>query len=245
MTDEPRLAFLLDVDNTLLDNDAAKGEIDRRLRALLGQGEAERFWALYEEVRSDTGVVSFPLTLARFDEDTRMRGRAPAGGAAAHEERRRALAELLMRFPYADFVFPGALETIAHLRALGQVAILSDGDPAYQPVKIVRSGLGAAVDGYALVFAHKEEHRREITACFPADRYVLVEDKPSVIDKVRTRLLAPLTAVWVKQGKYAAEGAAESWQGADIAVDAIGDLRSYSAADFLGGAGRAPAVTRA
>src|SRR5947208_1536558 len=137
MTDEPRLAFLLDVDNTLLDNDAAKEEIDRRLRALLGQGEAERFWALYEEVRSDTGVVSFPLTLARFDEDTRMRGRAPAGEAAAHEE--------------------------------------------------------------------------------------------------RTRLLAPLRAVWVKQGKYAAEGAAESWQGADIAVDAIGELRSYSAADFLGG----------
>ena len=235
-----RVVFLLDVDNTLLDNDAAKAELDRRLRELVGEAETGRFWDLYEEVRHDTGVVSYPLTLARYDEDLRLRGQ-PTEAARAIEERRRALADLVMLFPYDQYLFPGTRETIAHLRRLGRVAILSDGDPAYQPIKIARSGLAAAVDGYVLVYAHKEEHTREILAAFPADHYVLVEDKPMVIAKMRARLPAPLTTVLVKQGKYAAAAATMSWAGADLTVEAIGDLRDLSFETFLG-PGRAPAA---
>ena len=238
-----RVVFLLDVDNTLLDNDAAKAELDRRLHALVGEAEAHRFWDLYEEVRRDTGVVSYPLTLARYDEDLRLRGR-PAGAGRAIEERQRALADLVMLFPYDRYLYPGTRETIAHLRRLGRVAILSDGDPAYQPVKIARSGLAAAVDGYVLVFAHKEEHTREILATFPADHYVLVEDKPTLIAKMRARLPAPLTTVLVKQGKYAAAAATLSWAGADLTVEAVGDLRGLSLETILA-AGRAPAAARA
>ena len=234
---DARVVFLLDVDNTLLDNDAAKAEIDRRLRELAGEAETRRFWDLYEEVRHDTGVVSYPLTLARYDEDLRLRGQQPEAGRAL-EERRRALADLVMLFPYDRYLYPGTRETIAHLRRLGRVAILSDGDPAYQPIKIARSGLAAAVDGYVLVFAHKEEHTRELLAAFPADRYVLVEDKPMVIAKMRARLPAPLTTVLVQQGKYAAAAATLPWAGADLTVEAIGDLRGLSLETILA-AGRA------
>ena len=234
---EPRVVFLLDVDNTLLDNDAAKAELDRRLRELVGEAEARRFWDLYEEVRHDTGVVSYPLTLARYDDELRLRGRAL-------EERRRALADLVMLFPYERYLYPGTRETIAHLRRLGRVAILSDGDPAYQPIKIARSGLAAEADGYVLVFAHKEEHTRELLAALPADHYVLVEDKPMVIAKMRARLPAPLTTVLVKQGKYAAAAATLSWAGADLTVEAIGDLRGLSLETVLA-AGRAPTAARA
>lgn len=235
----PRLTFMLDVDNTLLDNDAAKTEIDRRLRALAGDAEATRFWRIYEEVRDDTGVVSYPLTLAAFDEDARANHRGLVRDEAAWRAHCRALADLLLDFPYRDFVYPGAPATIAHLRALGAAVILSDGDPAYQPLKITRSGLGAAADGCVLVYAHKEEHLREVQACFPADHYVLADDKPNVIDKVRARLAAPLTTVLVRQGKYAATAAHGPWAGADLAVETIGDLRGYTAADFLAAAGRA------
>ncbi|HET8626620.1 MAG TPA: HAD family hydrolase [Thermomicrobiales bacterium] len=239
----PCLTFMLDVDNTLLDNDAAKVELDRRLRALIGEDEAARFWRIYEEVRADAGVVSYPLTLAAFDEDARANRRDLLRDEAAWRASCGALASLLLDFPYRDFVFPGAPATIAHLRALGAAVILSDGDPAYQPLKIARSGLGAAADNCVLVYAHKEEHLREVRACFPADHYVLVEDKPNVIDKVRARLAAPLTTVLVRQGKYAAAAARGPWSGADLAVDAVGDLRRYSAADFLAASNQPSAIS--
>ena len=224
----PSLTFLIDVDNTLLDNDAAKTEMATRLRALLGEADEARFWTIYEAVRRDEGMVNIPLTLSRFDAEA---GIDPAG--PGQSPRRFALADLVMAFPYAGFLFPGALEVLAHLRRLGRVAILSDGDPTFQPSKIWRAGLDAAVDGYVLVFGHKEEHLAEVAAAFPADHFVLVEDKPDVITKVRARLDAPLTTILLRQGKYAATVPQGSWAGAHLTLSAIGDLREMDAAAFV------------
>jgi len=227
----PRLTFLLDVDNTLLDNDAAKTEMAARLRALLGEADESRFWAIYEAVRRDEGMVNIPLTLSRFEAEA---GIDPAG--PGESPRRFALADLVMAFPYEGFLFPGALEAIAHLRRLGRVAILSDGDPTFQPSKIWRAGLDEAVDGYVLVFGHKEEHLAEVAAAFPADHYVLVEDKPDVIAKVRARLDAPLTTILLRQGKYAATVPPGPWPGAHLTLASIAELRNLDAAAFVEGA---------
>jgi FMN phosphatase YigB (HAD superfamily) len=224
LTNESRLTFLLDVDNTLIDNDAAKRAIDDRLRAFLGDAETERFWTAYEAIRAETGVVNYPLTMARFHQEA---------SSPVDRTRRYAPADLIMGFPYETFLYPDALTTIAHLRTIGRVAILSDGDPTYQPAKIARSGLAAAVDGYVLVYAHKQEHLAEVTAAFPADHYVLVEDKPSVITAMRARLQAPLTTVLVRQGKYAAEAGPGPWPGAHLTLDRIGDLRDLAVSAFL------------
>ena len=234
---EPRLTFLLDVDNTLLDNDAAKRELDARIADLLGPEQTARFWELYEAVRRDEGMVNIPLTLARLEAE---QGAAPTGAAAdagrLGRDRRFALADLLMGFRYDRFLFPGTLEAIAHLRRLGRVAILTEGDPTFQPSKIWRAGLDDAVDGYVLVFDHKIGHLAEVVAAFPADHYVLVEDKPDVITDVRARLHAPLTTVLVRQGKYAATVPQGPWPGAHLTLDAIGDLRGLDAAAFVGAA---------
>jgi len=222
--------FLLDVDNTLLDNDAAKAELGRRIRDHLGAVAAERFWGVYEEVRTEATVVSYPLTLARYWEEA-----DPTATVAI----RAALADLVVEFPYADFLYPGALETVAHLCRLGRAVVLSDGDPAYQPSKIARAGIDEAVDGFVLVYGHKEEHLREITAAFPADRYVLVEDKPDNLTKVRAALAAvspgtPFTGVLVRQGKYAAAPGAADVHGVDLVLDAFGDLRGLDLAGITG-----------
>ncbi len=235
---EPRLTFLLDVDNTLLDNDAAKRELDARIADLLGPRQTARFWELYEAVRRDEGMVNIPLTMARLEAE---QGSVPAGAASdaggqLGRERRFALADLLMGFRYDRFLFPGALEAIAHLRRLGRVAILTEGDPTFQPSKIWRAGLDAAVDGYVLVFDHKIGHLAEVVAALPADHYVLVEDKPDVITDVRARLHAPLTTVLVRQGKYAASVPPGPWPGAHLTLDAIGDLRGFDAAAFVNAA---------
>jgi FMN phosphatase YigB (HAD superfamily) len=231
---EPRLTFLLDVDNTLLDNDAAKRELDARIAALLGEALTARFWELYEAVRRDEGMVNIPLTMARLEAE---QGAAPTGAAGDAGQlgraRRFALADLLMDFRYDRFLFPGALETVAHLRRLGRVAILTEGDPTFQPSKIWRAGLDDAVGGYVLVFDHKIDHLAEVVAAFPADHFVLVEDKPDVIAEIAARLGAPLTTVLVRQGKYATTVPPGPWPGAHLTVAAIGDLRELDVAAFL------------
>lgn len=232
MSTAPRLTFFVDVDNTLLDNDAAKEELDRRLRGLLGERETGRFWRLYEEVRREAGVVSYPLTLARFHEETGI-GEPAARDDAGLRELRFALADLTVAFPYADYLYPQAFDALAHLRSLGRVVILSDGDPAYQPSKIARAGLDAAVDGFVLVYPHKEAHLREATAAFPADRYVLVEDKPDNITKVRANLGAPFSGVLVRQGKYAATVGPGPWPGAELTLEGIADLIDLGQEAFL------------
>lgn len=232
MATPSRLTFLIDVDNTLIDNDAAKDDMATGLRRLLGEEETARFWALYETARHEVGMVNIPLTLARFERREDLDAPAAQDDAAVRE-RRFALADLLMAFPYERYLFPGALETIAHLRRMGRVAILSDGDPAFQPSKIWRAGIDAAVDGYVLVYDHKEQHLDEVAAAFPADHYVLVEDKPTVIQRVRERLPLPLTTVLLRQGHYAAEVAAGPWPGAHLTRDAIADLRALDAAAFV------------
>jgi FMN phosphatase YigB (HAD superfamily) len=225
-TVEPRLTFLIDVDNTLLDNDAGKREMDRRLIALLGERLTARFWELYEVVRDEEGMVNMPLTVARFDADL---GSAPGVDREEIQSRCRALADLVMGFPHDQFLFPRALEVITHLQRFGRVAILSDGDPTYQPSKIWRTGLYAAVDGAVLVFDHKDEHLAEVVAAFPADHYVLIEDKPEVISTVRARLTAPLTTVLLRQGKYAATVPPGPWAGAHLTLAAIDDLLDFDA----------------
>jgi FMN phosphatase YigB (HAD superfamily) len=210
-----RITSLIDVDNTLIDNDAAKVEIDRRLTALLGEGGADHFWTGYEAVRAECGVVDIPRAVAR------------AIGPDAPLDQRIALAELFMRFPFRDFIYPGARETIAFLKTRGPVAILSDGDPVFQVTKITRAGLADLVDGHILIYVHKEEHLLEIAAAFPADRYLLVDDKPKVIERFTARkdeLRGPLETVLVRQGKYAGAVPPGRWPGATYTVDAIAEV---------------------
>jgi FMN phosphatase YigB (HAD superfamily) len=192
------LTFLFDVDNTLLDNDRAKAALDARLGGLLGEAGAVRFWELYELVRRETGKVNIPLTMARYDDELE---RGPMA-AAARREQRFALADLVMGFPYDGFVYPGAAAAIARARELGRVAILSEGDATFQPSKIWRSGLVDLVGGNCLVFDQKLDHLDEVVAAFPADHYVLIEDKPTILREVGARLGGLVTTVLVRQGKY-------------------------------------------
>jgi FMN phosphatase YigB (HAD superfamily) len=177
-------------------------------------------------------MVNIPLTLARYDEEMEE-----TGEAAEAAERRRcrfALADVLMGLPYREFLYPRALEAIAHARAFARVAILSEGDPTFQPSKIWRAGLDHAVDGNVLVFDHKVEHLAEVTAAFPADRYVLVEDKPAILRETKARLGDRVTTVFVRQGKYA-ESVPEPPL-PDIELAAIGDLIAFGPDELVAGA---------
>ena len=236
----PELTVLFDVDNTLLDNDRAKHALDAGLGALLGPAGAERFWRHYEAIRSETGLVKIPLTMARFDADLEAGAGPPDPGARRRQ--RFALADLLMGLPYREYLFPGALEAIAHARRFARVAILSEGDPTFQPSKIWRAGLDHAVDGNVLVFDRKVEHLAEVVAAFPADHYVLVEDKPGILSEVRGRLGETVTTVFVRQGKYAAVTLEPPLP--DIELAAIGEFLGLDANGLVAAAGSGSSAVR-
>ncbi len=209
--------FLLDVDNTLIDNDRVKENLQQRINDIVGEERGEAFWDIYEEVRKDLDYVDFPETLSRFI-------------AAFRDERHfPQLADLLLGYPYYLALFPNTLQTLGHLREMGTAVIVSDGDPVFQPAKISRAGLAAAVDDNVLIFVHKEGHLDEITSQFPARRYVLVDDKPGILTRSKARLGERIVTVQVRQGKYAEERAETP---PDLEVQHIGDLRHVSTEDL-------------
>ena len=204
------VAFLLDADNTLLDNDAAKHAIEAGIRALLPPGEDRQFWELYEEIRVEKDYVDLPATAARFAAE-----HPQAPGAA--------IAALLDTFPYAEHLYPGVLAVLAGLRRIGPVAILSDGDPVFQPRKIERAGLAAAVDA-VLVYAHKDRMLDEVLTRLPADRHVFVDDRAAILAKIKGRLGRAAVTVHVRQGHFADDPPAPGDAPPDHVIAKIADL---------------------
>ena len=209
------VVFLLDCDNTLLDNDAVKADMDAQLHELLGAAMADTFWTEYEAVRQLTGTVDLPLTFERFEE------RHPDPASVAR------LRSIIMDYPFASRVYPETMATIAHLKTLGLPTVVSDGDSMYQPHKIEQSGLAAAVNWQAVIYVHKEEHIDDIMARWPATFYVAVDDKTRILTALKSRLPTRFVTVFVQQGHYAQTAAPEPPL-PDISIASIGDLRSLT-----------------
>lgn len=217
----PSLTFLVDVDNTLLDNDQVKSLLEDEIARLFPPPRAARFWELYEDVRLERDVIDFDATLARF------RAEAPADPNNAR------LADRLETFPFERCVYPGALEALRHLASLGTTVVLSDGDAVYQPRKIARSGIAAAVDGNVLVYTHKERHLEEVERRFPADRYVGVDDKARLLAAMKATWGQRVTTVHVRQGHYAREPHDRDVPRADLEIGRIDELARLGRDDFL------------
>jgi FMN phosphatase YigB (HAD superfamily) len=180
---------------------------------------------VYEEVREERDVVDLPLTVRRY---------SARAGNEAHGE---SLEQMLVNVPFSQFIYPRALDVIRYLRSLGTVGILSDGDEEYQPRKIERSGLGAAVDNQVLIFIHKEDHLDEVMALWPAEHYVLVDDKARILYAVARLIGEKVTTVHVRQGHYGREPWPSGFR-PDIDVERIGNLLAVGAESFaahLGG----------
>lgn len=211
------IVFLLDCDNTLLDNDALKDDLNARLDALLGPDLTRRFWQIYEEVRAATGVVNMPLTFARFAP------LCPSPTVAARVE------STFMDYPFPTQVYPDTMATLSYLHAIGEPVILSDGDSVYQPRKIAASGLAAAVDGQVMVVEHKEQVFGDAMRRWPGAFYVVVDDKERILAALKQALPDRVVTVQVVQGHYADE---QYLPAPDIRIAEIGELRHYSPADL-------------
>lgn len=218
----PSVMFLVDMDNTLVDNDRFGDDLSDTLTQAFGADQCKRYWSLYEEVRDSAGYADYIGALQLF--------RAGLENDPALLQ----MSRYLLDYPFADRFYPHALETLAHLRSLGPTAILSDGDIVFQPRKIQRSGAWDAVRGEVLVYIHKQHMLVAIQQRYPAAHYVMVDDKPHILTAMKRGMGDKLTTVFVEQGHYAADAIAEGLElEPDMRIAGIGDLRQLKLADFL------------
>jgi FMN phosphatase YigB (HAD superfamily) len=213
--------FLLDVDNTLLDNDRFAADLGDRLEHSFGPAERARYWAIFGRLREQLGLADYLASLQAF-----------RAGLDDHPELL-AMSEFLLEYPFAARLFPDALEATAHLHNFGRPVVLSDGDIVFQPRKIQRSGIRDAVEGRVMIYVHKERVLDHMQKRFPARHYVMVDDKPNLLAAMKSVLKDKLTTVFVRQGHYALSPESNSVVPApDMMIERIGDLLHHNLSDF-------------
>jgi FMN phosphatase YigB (HAD superfamily) len=223
---EVEVVFLLDVDNTLLDNDCFGADLGARLEQDFGADQRDRYWAIFAALREELSYADYLAALEKFriglDEDPDLLQ----------------MSSFMLEYPFANRLYPRALEAIAHLSILGLPVVLSDGDVIFQPRKIQRSGIWNAVQGRVLIYVHKERALDAVRRRYPARHYVMVDDKAQLLAAMKRVLGDKLTTVFVHQGHYAAQSAAQSATTTidpppDLEIERIGDLLDHDLSDFL------------
>jgi hypothetical protein len=218
----PNVVFLFDVDNTLLDNDRVTTDLKRHLEQTVGQERQENYWAIFERLRMELGYADYLGALQRYRIE---HPRDPQVLTVSH---------FLVNYPFANRIFPTALDAVEHVKQWGKAVILSDGDVVFQPRKIERSGLFEAVDGHVLIYIHKEQELDDVKQRYPGDHYVLVDDKLRILTAVKKVWGARVTTVFPRQGHYALDPhLLKSYPPADVTIDRIGDLLRYDLPQFI------------
>ena len=216
------IVFLVDVDNTLLDNDRVQADLRRRLERDFGAAARDRYFAILAELSDQLGYRDYLGALQRY------RIEHP------RDEHLLGLSSFLIDYPFANRLFPGALDALERLSGFGATVILSDGDVVFQPRKVERSGIADAVDGRVLIYIHKEEALDDVERRFPARHYVLVDDKLRILTAVKKTWGARVTTVFVRQGHYASDPEVlASSPPADRSIERIGELAEVALEDLV------------
>jgi FMN phosphatase YigB (HAD superfamily) len=216
-----KVAFLFDVDNTLLDNDRVIADLTQYLKREVGPDRARCYWNLFERLRTRLGYADYLGALQRY------RSEYP------HDLGLLAVSRFLINYPFANRLFPNSLDVIGHVKQWGSAVLLTDGDVVFQPRKVDRSGLYEAVDGQALIYVHKERELADVEARCPAGHYVMVDDKLRILAAIKKLWGPRVTTVFVRQGHYARDPKIlASYPPADASVERIGDLLDFQRADF-------------
>jgi FMN phosphatase YigB (HAD superfamily) len=216
------IVFLVDVDNTLLDNDRVQNDIKRYLDREFGVASRERYWAILDQLFAELGYRDYLGALQRFRVDH------------PQDIHLLVMSSYLIDYPFANRLYPGSLDVLERFRSWGQTVVLSDGDVVFQPRKVERSGISEAVEGNVLIYIHKEEALDDVERRYPAEHYVLVDDKLRILTAVKTAWRSRVTTVFAGQGQYALDrNTIVAYPPADLTVERIGDLLSYDVSGLL------------
>ncbi|MBS0169486.1 MAG: HAD family hydrolase [Nitrospira sp.] len=224
---KPTVVVLFDVDNTLLDNDRIAVDLTQHLDEEIGTKGERQYWAIFEELREQLGYVDYLGALQRYRQ------------AYPRDPHLLTLSRFLLNYPFAERVFPQAYEVVRQAAGWGRPVILSDGDVVFQPRKIDRSGLYEVVEGHVLIYIHKERELDDVEQRYPADHYVLVDDKLRILTAVKQYWGERVTTVFPRQGHYATDPEVlRTFPAADLSIDCIGDLLKIDQPSLLAAARR-------
>jgi FMN phosphatase YigB (HAD superfamily) len=219
---KPDVVFLFDVDNTLLDNDRVQSDLSEHLAANYGAAARDRYWQILKQLVDELGYTDYLGALERYRIE------------AMHRPEVLRMSSWLVDYPFAERLYPRALEVVKHVQQWAPAVILSDGDAVFQPRKVERSGLWQAVDGRVLIYIHKERELAHVERLYPARRYVLIDDKLRILAAVKKSWGKRVTTVFPKQGHYAHDPKILSgYPPADIEIARIGDLLDCDLESFL------------
>lgn len=223
----PNTVFFFDVDNTLLNNDHVAEDLKRYLTTRVSEAAAGRYWEIFERLRTELGYADYLGALQRYRSE---QPRDPKLLAVSH---------FLIDYPFANRLFPESLDAVQYAQRLGQAVILSDGDAVFQPRKVDRSGLYELFDGRVLIYIHKELELDDAEAKYPAEHYVMVDDKVHILAAIKRHWGTRVTTVFPRQGHYALDAAlVAKYPNPDITLERIGDLQKYSLEQILAAAGK-------
>jgi hypothetical protein len=222
MTKTPNVVFLFDVDNTLIDNDRVQAHLSGHLEQTYGAATRDRYWEIFEQLRNELGYADYLGALERY----RMED--------LHRPELLRMSNWLVDYPFAERLYPHALDAVQHVQQWGTIVILSDGDAVFQPRKVERSGLWHLFDNRVLIYIHKEQELDDVGRLYPADHYVLIDDKLRILSAVKKFWGDGVTTVFPKQGHYALDSKVlAEYPPADIELASIGDLLNYDLSTFL------------
>jgi hypothetical protein len=214
--------FLVDVDDTLLDNGHIQADLKRHLEREFGAASRDRYWAILEQLFNDLGYRDYLGALQRF------RVEHPK------DIHLLSMSSYLVDYPFANRLYPGSLDVLERFRGWARTVIFSDGDVVFQPRKVERSGISETVEGHVLIYIHKEDELDDVEQRYPAGHYVLVDDKPRILAAVKKVWGDRVTTVLPRQGQFAHAADAASYRpAADLTVERIGDLLAYNFTDFI------------
>jgi FMN phosphatase YigB (HAD superfamily) len=216
MAELDEVVFLFDVDNTLLDNDRITSDLRRHLEVEFGPENRDRYFAIFEELRTELGYADYLGALQRYRLGSTM------------DPRLLMMSSFMVDYPFANRLYPGSLDAIEHVGKWGKAVILSDGDVVFQPRKVQRSGLWEMVQGRVLIYVHKEQMLGEVEERYPARRYVLIDDKLRILSAVKKQWHDRVTTVFPRQGHYATDPKHTApYPPADITIERIGELATF------------------
>ncbi len=214
--------FLFDVDNTLLDNDCVIADLGKHLNREVGPDKARCYWTIFEQLRTRLGYADYLGALQRYREEY------------PHDLGLLAVSRFLINYPFANRLFPNSIEVIQRVRRWGEAVLLTDGDVVFQPRKVDRSGLYEAVDGPALIYVHTERELADVEARYPADHYVIVDDKLRILTAIKKIWGPRATTVFVRQGHYARDPRIlAACPAADLSLGRIGALLNFDLHNLL------------
>jgi len=224
-TETDSTVFLFDVDNTLLDNDRVEADLKRHLRSEVGEEYQQRYWEIFEQLRTELGYADYLGALQRYRVE---RPRDPKLLEVSH---------FMVNYPFANRLYPESLDAVEHVRQFGRTVILSDGDVVFQPRKVDRSGLFEIFEGHALIYVHKERELEDVENKYPADHYVMVDDKVRILTAIKEYWGPRVTTVFPRQGHYALDPEqVGKYPQPDITIQRIGELQRYSIREIVAAA---------